>query len=205
MSDSAVSGARGERLEEQIRFILEIDRLKSVQRQTLVMDGSRQENSAEHSWHLAVMALLLHEHCEAPLDLFRVLKMVLMHDLVEIDAGDTFCYDELANHDREERERRAADRLFEILPGDQAAELRALWEEFEGRETAEARFANALDRMQPMLANLATEGHSWRQHGVVRAQVVERTSPIGQASSALWDYMRARLDDAVASGYLKEG
>jgi putative hydrolase of HD superfamily len=176
MNDSAASGNRGERLEEQIRFILEIDRLKSVLRQTLVMDGTRRENSAEHSWHLAV----------------------------EIDAGDTFCYDEQANHDREERERRAADRLFEILPADQASEVHALWEEFEDRETPEARFATALDRMQPMLANLATEGHSWRSHGVVRAQVVKRTSPIGQASSVLWDYMLARLDEAVASGYLKE-
>ena len=199
--DPAVSS----RLAQQIEFILEIDRLKTVLRRTLLTDGSRNENSAEHSWHLALMALTLAEHSARPLDVTRVVKLVLIHDLVEIDAGDTFCYDAEANVGKEERERAAAERLFGLLPGDQAAQLHELWEEFERRDTPEARFANALDRMSPLLANLATDGHSWQQHGVVRSQVIERTSIIADGSSELWDYMKARLDRAVEDGILADG
>ncbi len=192
------------RLEQQIEFILEIDRLKTVLRRTVLTDGSRHENSAEHSWHLAVMALLLAEHANETVDLLRVLKMVLVHDLVEIDAGDTFCYDPEANRDREEREQRAADRIFALLPSDQAAELRSFWEEFEARQTNDARFAAALDRMQPMLANLRTRGHSWRQHGIVKEQIVARNSPMADGSRRLWDRMSALLDQAVADGLLRQ-
>jgi putative hydrolase of HD superfamily len=190
------------RLEEQIRFIVEIDRLKRVTRQTLLTDRSRNENSAEHSWHLAVMALLLREYVSDDLDLVKVLKMVLVHDLVEIDAGDTFCYDEAANKDREDRERRAAARIFGLLPADQGEELRLVWEEFECRRTAEAKFAAALDRMQPLLSNLETGGHSWRRHGVGHSQVLRRTASIGDASRRLWNYMRGRLAEAVDEGLL---
>ncbi len=194
-----------QRLARQIQFILEIDRLKTIVRRTRIADGSRNENSAEHSWHLAMMATVLAEHSAQPLDVTRVLRLVLTHDLVEIDAGDTFCYDAEANVDKEHRERAAADRIFGLLPEDQARELHELWREFEERETPEARFANALDRMQPLLANLATEGHSWEKYGVVRSQVIERCSTIGDGSPELWDYMLERLDQAVADGILAAG
>jgi putative hydrolase of HD superfamily len=193
------------RLEQQIEFIHEIDRLKTVLRRTVLTDNSRHENSAEHSWHLAVMALLLAEYANQPVDLLRVLKMVLVHDLVEIDAGDTFCYDSEANRDREEREQRAADRIFALLPSDQEAEMRSLWEEFEARQTDDARFAAALDRMQPMLTNLRTAGHSWRKHGIVKEQIVARNSPIADGSRQLWERMSALLDQAVADGLLNQG
>ncbi len=204
---AAVTGnpSPGERLARQVDFILEIDRLKRVLRRTLVTDGSRHENSAEHSWHLAMMAILLAEHAVEPIDLKRVLEMVLIHDLVEIDAGDTFCYDADANRDKEERERRAAERIFGLLPESQRAAFHELWEEFEARETADARFANALDRMQPMLANLATEGHSWRENGIVRSQVLQRNAPMAEGSEVLWAYMKERLDQAVADGLLADG
>jgi putative hydrolase of HD superfamily len=155
------------RLSRQIDFVREADRLKTVYRQTLLMDGSRYENDAEHSWHVCLMAALLHEHAGSTgVDLLRVLKMLLVHDIVEIDAGDTYCYDEEAHRDKAERERAAADRLFALLPEDQAGEVRALWEEFEGMGTPEARFAAALDRLQPLLHNYFTRGEAWRRHGV---------------------------------------
>lgn len=194
-----------QRLQRQLQFILEIDRLKTIQRQTLLTDGSRHENSAEHSWHIALMAVLLSEYSNGDrLDLFRVVKMLLVHDLVEIDAGDTFCYDEAANHDKEERERQAADRLFGLLPRDQGAEMRRLWEEFEARESAEARFANALDRLQPLLHNVHTEGASWRRHGVRSHQVLERNSPVGDGAAVLWEHARRLIDEAVERGFLAE-
>ena len=200
MSDR-IDSAHG-RLEKQIEFILEIDRLKTVLRRTSLTDGSRRENSAEHSWHLAVMALLLSEYADEDVDIQKVVKMVLVHDLVEIDAGDTFCYDAEASVGREERERVAAARLFSLLPGEQGRELTRLWEEFESRATPESRFAAALDRMQPLLSNLATGGYSWQKYGVVYRQVIERTRSISDASKELWGYMRSRLDKAVEDGLL---
>ena len=192
------------RLHQQLGFVIEIDRLKQVLRRTVLTDRSRHENSAEHSWHLAVMAILLEEYANESIDLGRVLRMVLVHDLVEIDAGDTFCYDSPANDDKEERERRAADRLFGLLPPDQGAELRGLWEEFEARESAEARFAAALDRLQPMLHNYVTSGHSWRKHGIVSGQVLERNRPIEDGAPALWELAKRFLGDAVERGYLAD-
>ena len=192
-----------ERLAEQVRFIIEIDKVKHVLRQTWLADGSRRENDAEHSWHMALMAILLLEYAEEPgLDLLRALGMILVHDLVEIDAGDTFAYDEVGALDKDERERKAADRLFELLPADQAAELRALWDEFEARQTPEARYAAALDRLQPLLLHMPTGGKCWRSHGVTADQVVERCSPIGDGSSVLWAYAQRLIREAVERGYL---
>jgi putative hydrolase of HD superfamily len=190
------------RLEKQVEFILEIDRLKTVIRRTALTDQSRRENSAEHSWHLAVMALLLHEYANDDVDVEKVLKMLLVHDLVEIDAGDTFCYDVEANVGRAGREREAAARLFGLLPNEQGSHFRALWEEFEARESPEARFAAALDRMQPLLSNLATEGYSWQKYDVAHPEVLERTRSIEEGSRELWEYMRSRLDQAVEEGIL---
>jgi putative hydrolase of HD superfamily len=192
-----------ERLAAQLRFVLEIDKLKTVLRRTWILDRSRRENSAEHSWHLAIMAILLAEYGPPDADLMRVVKMVLVHDLVEIDAGDTFCYDEIAALDKEERERRAADRIFSLLPPDLGAELRTLWEEFETRASPEARFAAALDRLQPVLHNITTEGGTWREHQVTRDQVVGRNSLIADGAPALWEHARALIEDAVERGLLK--
>jgi putative hydrolases of HD superfamily len=193
----------GERLTRQIGFVREIDKLKAVCRRTLLMDGSRYENDAEHSWHLAVMAVLLAEYAnDAGVDLLRVVKMVLVHDLVEIDAGDTYCYDKEANRERAARERQAAGRIFPLLPDDQAAELRELWEEFEARETSEARFAAALDRIQPLLHNYQNRGIVWQQHGVTSRDVRARNLHVGEGSAALWDYAARLIQDAVARGYL---
>jgi putative hydrolase of HD superfamily len=202
--DRLLQLADPERLRQQILFVVEIDRLKGVLRRTLLTDRSRLENSAEHSWHLAVLAVLLVENAAEQVDLLRVLKMLLVHDVVEIDAGDTFCYDAAANLDKAEREERAADRLFGLLPPDQARELRALWDEFEERESAEARFAAALDRLQPMLHNYLTAGHSWREHGVVRAQVVERNQPMAEGAPSLWRFAQRFVQDAVDRGDLAE-
>ncbi len=192
-----------ERLHKQIQFILEIDRLKTVIRQTLLTDRSRQENSAEHSWHLAIMALLLSEYANQPVDLPRVVKMVLIHDLVEIDAGDTFIYDDKGHQDKAEREQRAAERLFGLLPDDQAGELKSLWEEFEERQTPDARFASALDRLHPMLHNVQTEGASWRKHGITSDLVLARNRTMAEGSTELWEYAQAMIEEAVRKGYLE--
>ncbi len=204
MADPRPEAAGGtDRLAAQIRFILEIDKLKSVLRRTWILDRSRRENSAEHSWHLAVMAVLLAEYGPPGLDLARVLKMVLVHDLVEIDAGDTFCYDQTAVLDQNERERRAADRLFALLPADLATELRGLWEEFDARASPDARFAAALDRLQPVLHNYTTGGGTWREHSVTRDQVVARNQPMGEGAPELWEYAKSLIDDAVARGLIE--
>jgi putative hydrolase of HD superfamily len=192
------------RLAKQVEFIVEIDKLKQVVRRTWLTDKSRQENDAEHSWHLGVMAILLLEHAQQPrLDLLRVLKMVLIHDLVEIDAGDTFAYDDAGALDKAEREGAAADRVFALLPADQAAELRTLWEEFEARQTPEAKYAAALDRFQPMLHNYRTQGKAWQEHGITADQVIARNQHIAEGSPALWEYAREFVADAVAKGYLR--
>lgn len=194
-----------QRLSQQVEFIAEIDKLKLIQRQTLLLDRSRRENDAEHSWHLAMMVLLLAEHSNHPIDCLKVLKMVLIHDLVEIDAGDTYAYDETGNQDKGEREMAAADRIFGLLPPDQGTEFRNLWDEFEEAQTADARFANAVDRMQPLLHNCLTDGESWQQHAVVRSQVIKRCQPIEDGSTELWAHMLERIDEAVAKGQLAPG
>jgi putative hydrolase of HD superfamily len=192
-----------QRFDRQLRFVVEIDKLKRVLRQTTLMDATRNENSAEHSWHLALMAVLLAEYSSQPVDLARVVRMVLVHDLVEIDAGDTFCYDADANLDKLERESRAAERVFGLLPGDQGAELKGMWEEFEEMETPEARFANALDRLQPLLHNLHNGGGTWRIHGVAREQVLARMRPLGVAMPELWPVVENALARAAEEGWLR--
>jgi putative hydrolases of HD superfamily len=191
------------RLAQQVEFIAEVDRLKEVLRQTVLTRSRRRENDAEHSWHLCLCALVLAEHADLPgLDLLQVLKMVILHDLVEIDAGDTFAYDAAGQAGQHEREARAADRIFGLLPADQGRAFRRIWDEFEARATPEARFAAALDRFQPMLLNARTEGHAWRAHGVTHGQVVARNAHIGKASTALWEYVSAMIRQAVEHGHL---
>jgi putative hydrolases of HD superfamily len=195
-----------ERLESQVRFILEVDKLKEVFRQTVCTQSRRPENDAEHSWHLCLAVIVLAEHANrAGLDVLRVLKMLIIHDLVEIDAGDTFAYDTAAMAGQHDREARAADRIFSLLPGDQAVEFRALWDEFEERATAEAKFAAAIDRFQPMLLNCSTEGAAWRRHHVTADRVVARNSPIAAGSSGLWVKAAEMIRQAVASGHLDPG
>jgi putative hydrolases of HD superfamily len=192
-----------ERLAQQIRFIIEIDKLKEIFRQTSLINSRRAENDAEHSWHLCLIALVLLEHANVPdLDVLRVLKMLLVHDLVEIDAGDTFAYDTTRMADQHARETVAAERLFGLLPADQAAEFRALWDEFEARETPESRFAAACDRFQPMLINCQTEGAAWRRHGVTSDRVIARNRHIADGSAAVWEYAAEMIADAVKSGHL---
>ena len=194
-----------ERLRKQIQFIVEIDKLKRIYRQTLLMDGSRNENDAEHSWHLALMAMVLSEYAAArELDISRVMKMVLVHDLVEIDAGDTFYYDEKGNLDKADREQLAADRIFGLLPSDQAEEFRALWEEFEERKTDEARFAASMDRLEPQLQNYHTNGHTWKKYDVRKPRVLERNHTIREGAPDLWEFVKELLEDAVRKGILDE-
>ena len=188
------------RIHAQIQFILEADRLKGILRQTLIADGSRAENSAEHSWHFALALVVLSEYAPPELDLLKVVKMALLHDLVEIDAGDTFVYDLAAVALRPAKERLAADRIFAILPADQTVEMRALWDDFEAGESAEARFAAALDRLCPILLNLATGGHAWRRHGVTVQRVRERNLPALSVSPTLCAHVAGLIDEAEASG-----
>jgi putative hydrolase of HD superfamily len=193
-----------ETLERQIRFVLEADRLKTVARQSRITDGTRQENSAEHSWHLALMALALGGHAPAGTDLCRVMAMVVVHDLVEIDAGDLFLYSDSAAHARQEvAERAAADRIFALLPEPRAVAARALWDEFEERRTPEARFARALDRLQPMLLNMQTDGGTWVAHDVPLDQVLSKVELIEEGSPALGGYARAMIARAVERGFLR--
>jgi putative hydrolase of HD superfamily len=192
-----------EPLERQIRFVLEADRLKTVLRQSPISDGSRRENSAEHSWHLALMAVVLAGHAPPGTDLGRVGAMLVLHDLVEIDAGDLFLYsgaDALAR--QEEAERAAADRIYAILPAPQAAEVRGLWEEFEERRTPEARFARALDRLQPMLLNMLNDGGTWMSHGVPLERVLASVNLIEEGSASLGAYARTMIATAVERGFL---
>ena len=198
-----MSDAR-DRLEEQLKFIQEIDKVKGILRQTVILDGSRRENDAEHSWHLATLAMILQEHAVESVDLIKVIKMLLIHDLVEIDAGDTFAYDEVGALDKAERERKAADRIFYLLPDEQAREIDQLWTEFEARESVEARYAAALDRFQPLMHNYLTEGKAWRKHGIRKAQVMDRNRHIAEGSPALWKVAKRMIDESVERGDLKE-
>ena len=191
-----------ERLQEQISFIIEIDQLKQVLRQSVLVGDGRRENDAEHSWHICLMAVLLREYAAEPVDLLRVVEMLLIHDIVEIDAGDTFAYDVAGHQDKEAREQKAAERLFGILPGDEAERLRALWDEFEARKTPEACYAAALDRLQPMLLNFATEGGGWKKHGIGQEQVLDYNRHMGEGAPMLWDYAEKMVKEAVAKGFL---
>lgn len=194
-----------ERLLKQIEFIVEIDKAKQVFRQNVVIGTTRNENDAEHSWHIAIMAMLLSEYAkEKDLDLLRVIKMTLIHDLVEIDAGDTFCYDEKGYEDKEERELKAANRLFNILPSDQAQEIWNLWREFEEQKTPESRFAACLDRLQPLILNYNTKGHTWQKPGVTSEKVLKRNEIISKNAPPLWEYVMEIVEDSIQKGYLRK-
>ncbi len=182
------------RIEQQLAFLVQADKLKNVLRRTLLTDCSRQENSAEHSWHLALTAMVLEEYASAPVNLAKVLRMLIVHDVVEIDAGDTFAFDKAGNATKEERERCAADRIFGLLPTELRSELRSLWEEFDEAATPEARFANAVDRIQPFLQNRETRGGSWLIYNLSREQVLARMDPIRTALPRLWPTVIATVD-----------
>ena len=192
-----------ERLKKQIEFILELDKMKNLYRQTYVLHEDRKENDAEHSWHLAVMAVLLAEYSSSTVDIAKVMKMVLVHDIVEIDAGDTYCYDAEGNTTKSMREEKAAERLFGLLPDDQKKEFYMLWREFEDSETNEARFAALLDRLQPLLLNYTKDGISWQEHGIFKDQVLKRNLPYFDESEELSGLITEMIDSAAQNGWLK--
>ncbi len=191
-----------ENLLKQIDFIKEIDKIKYIQRRTKLFNSDRSENDAEHSWHLAMMAVVLAAHSEAPVDILKVLKMVLIHDIVEIDAGDTFIYDTMKNHKNTVEELAAAKRIFGILPDEQAEELVALWLEFEEEQTSEAKFAKSLDRLEPLLQNVSNNGGTWKEFGVDYQKVYDKKKAIKEGSSLLWNYAENLLDESVKNGIL---
>ncbi len=193
-----------ERLERQLRFLLELDKQKEIVRQTYLADASRKEGDAEHAWHLAVMAFLLADYANEEIDVLKTIKMVLLHDVVEIDAGDTYAYDTEGSKTKRIREERAADRIYGMLPEDQKQEYRALWEEFEQRETPEAKFANTLDKVQPALLNHASGGKSWREHGIKKEQILNRNRTTHEGSETLWEYIRTLIEENTQKGNIKE-
>ena len=188
----------------QIAFIKEIDKLKYIQRKTKLFNSERNENDAEHSWHLALMAIVLADHSDAPIDVLKVVKMVLIHDIVEIDAGDVFIYDMIKSHSNTDEERVAANRIFGLLPKNQAEELIAIWEEFEAGETNEAKFAKSMDRLEPLLQNTSNNGGTWKEFGVNYDKVYEKKSVIKNGSKSLWNYAEGLINQSVAKGILKK-
>lgn len=192
------------RLEQQIAFIVEIDKVKNVFRQTPLADGNRKENDAEHSWHIALMALLLKEYAEEEVDVLKVMTMVLVHDLVEIDAGDTYAYDDIGAVTKREREVKAADRIFGMLPKDQGDYLRALWDEFEEYESADAKYAHLLDNFQPLLLNDASGGISWSEHSVRKSQIYKRNEKIEETSKVIWKKMQETVAKNIELGNIKD-
>ena len=193
------------RLKQQMKFLVEADKMKTIMRQTLLIDKSRQENDAEHSWHFALMAMVLFEYAYSPkVDMLRVLKMALIHDLVEIYAGDTFAYDDVGYEDKLKREGEAANKLFGLLPTDQGDEYRDLWEEFDEMKTPDAIYASAIDRLQPLVNNYLTDGHTWSFPGVDSTKVYKRASKIKEALPELWGFVDHMLQDSIKRGLLKE-
>ena len=192
------------RLEQQIQFLVEIDKVKNIFRQTYLADGNRKENDAEHSWHIALMAFLLKEHVEEPVDVMKVIIMVLIHDLVEIDAGDTYAYDAAGATDKREREEQAADRIFGLLPKDQGIYFRELWEEIEAYETADAKYAHLLDNFQPVLLNDASGGKSWAEHGVKKSQIYKRNEKVEATSKSVWEMMQKIVQKNITPGNIKD-
>ena len=191
-------------LEKQIAFIKEIDKIKYIQRKTKLFNSDRKENDAEHSWHLAMMAIVLSEHANKDIDLLKVLKMVLIHDIVEIDTGDTFLYSTTKDHNNTDEELIAAKRIFGILPKEQADELIAIWEEFEAGETDEAKFAKGMDRFEPLLQNASNSGGTWVEYDVPYHKVYDKKKEIKDGSTIIWDYAKGLIDDGVEKGYLKQ-
>ena len=193
-----------ENLIQQINFIKEIDKIKYIQRKTKLFNSDRNENDAEHSWHLAMMTLVLAEHSDVPIDILKVLKMVLIHDIVEIDAGDTFIYDTTKNHSNTEEERVAAHRIFGLLPKEQAEEFIAVWEEFEEGQTNEAKFAKSMDRLQPLLQNSSNNGGTWAEFGVDYTKVYEKKKVIQEGSTSIWNYAEGLINESVEKGILQK-
>lgn len=195
--------SKNTRLDQQLKFSAEIDKMTSIIRRTSLVDRSRRENDAEHSWHIATMALLFEEYATEPVDVSRVVKMCVVHDLIEIYAGDTFAYDEKGNEDKAERENQAADKLFSQLPAEQGNMIRALWEEFDAMETADAKYAACMDRLQPFLHNTLTEGYTWIESGTKRASVEKRMAVIKEFMPEVYKWVSDNMDRAVESGWLK--
>jgi putative hydrolase of HD superfamily len=189
---------------DQIAFIKEIDKVKYIQRKTKLFNSDRNENDAEHSWHLALMAIVLAEHSDEPIDILKVVKMVLIHDIVEIDAGDVFIYDEVKNHSNTDEERSAANRIFGLLPKKQAEDFISIWEEFEAGETNEAKFAKSMDRLEPLLQNTSNNGGTWKEFGVTYAKVYEKKSVKKKGSKSLWTYAEGLINESVEKGILKK-
>ena len=191
-----------ERLQQQMKFILEVDKVKQIIRQTYLADGSRKENDAEHSWHLALMAVLLKEYANEEVDLAKVIPMVLLHDLVEIDAGDTYAYDQAGLATQRARETKAADRIFGMLPEDQGGYFRELWDEFEAYESDDAKFAHLLDNFQPLLLNHESNGKSWTEHHVKKSQIYKRNEKIEETSPEVWEWMKQIVEEHIALGHV---
>ena len=192
------------RFEQQMKFILEIDKVKNVFRQTYLADGNRKENDAEHSWHMAIMAFLLKEYAQEEVDIMRVVLMVLIHDLVEIDAGDTYAYDLDGLQTKREREVKAAERIFGLLPKDQEEQFRELWDEFEAYESAEAKYAHMLDNFQPLMLNDALDGKSWKEHKVKKSQIYSRNAKTMEGSEKIWDYMKDLVQKNIDRGNIQD-
>lgn len=191
------------RLLKQMDFIMEVDKLKKIVRQSYIADGSRKETDTDHSWSLAMMCMLLGEYSNEQIDVLKTMKMVMIHDIVEIDAGDTYAYDNVGNATKKERELKAADRIFNILPKDQADELRNLWDEFEERSTPEAKFANTLDKIQPVMLNDITGGRAWKEHEVREEQIMGRNVATHEGSEELWEFCRKIIEENVSNGNIK--
>ncbi|WCT13983.1 HD domain-containing protein [Mucilaginibacter jinjuensis] len=194
-----------EHLLKQVSFIHEIDKVKYILRKTKLFNSDRNENDAEHSWHLAIMALILAEHANEPVDILKVVKMLLIHDVVEIDAGDIFLYDAVLNHTNTLAEQKAAERIFGLLPDEQAKEYIAIWEEFEASETPEAKFARAMDRLEPLLQNISNNGGTWKEFNVSYEQVIGKKSVIKNGSETLWKFAEKLINESVEKGILNKG
>ncbi len=191
-----------ENLLKDMEFIVELDKMKTILRQTSLISQDRYEDDAQHSWHISVMAMILSEYANEEIDTFKVIKMLLIHDLVELYAGDTFCYDKEANEDKREREVAAADKIFSMLSGDKGKEMRALWDEFEEMETTDALFAASMDRLQPMLNNYYNRGGTWKKFDVAQAEIYKRISPVKESSDDLWKFVEHMLEDAFDKGLI---
>ncbi len=194
---------KNEKIQKQIKFAITIDEMKNIFRRNLLADGSRRENDAEHSWHLAMLAMLLEEYSAEKVNIERVLKIALIHDLIEVYAGDTFAYDAKGNEDKHEREVQSADKLFGILDPVQGAEIRELWDEFEAMETAESKYANAIDRIQPLILNYLTDGHTWKMGDVTSEKIYKRMDIIRTATPELWHIVEGIINTSIKAGILK--
>ena len=191
------------RLDQQLKFTVEIDKMTGILRRTMLVDGSRRENDAEHSWHIAVMAMLFEEYAVQPVDISRAVKMCVVHDLIEIYAGDTFAYDTKGNLDKAQREQAAADKLFAMLPPEQGQEIRSLWEEFDAMQTPDAKYAACMDRLQPFLHNTLTQGHTWVEGGTCRPMVEKRMAIIKEFMPQVYPWVEQNIDNAIQKGWLK--